>query len=77
MKHYKFDKERGVVDEHGGQAIQLVGGTQKFRKLCGTLVAEQLNAIERGDRVACNCRLSGLDANNPLNCPTCGKPHRK
>ena len=52
MKQYKYDKERGIVDEEGHQVLQLVGGTAKFRKLCGTLLVERLNVKARGDDYA-------------------------
>jgi hypothetical protein len=52
MKHYKFDKDRGIVDEADNQVLQLVGGTNKFRKLCGTLLVERLNVKARGDAAA-------------------------
>ena len=43
MKHYIFDEGRGVIDESGNQVLQLVGGTAKFRRLCGALLVERLN----------------------------------
>ena len=52
MKQYKFDKDRGIVDEADNQVLQLVGGTNKFRKLCGTLLVERLNIKARGDAAA-------------------------
>lgn len=51
-KHYKWDNTSGVVDEEGRQVIQLVGGTKKFRKICGTLLVERLNVKARGDSYA-------------------------
>ena len=82
MTYYKFDKYSGIVDETGKQVMQLVGGTAKFRGLCGTLLAERLNVKARGDdyakqkKLVCDCKLPGLDANKPSACPTCDKPHR-
>ncbi len=50
MKQYRWDKVSGVVDSHTGeQVIQIVGGTMKFRKLCGILLVERLNVKEKGD----------------------------
>jgi hypothetical protein len=48
-KYYRWSREDGVVDQDGHQEIQLVGGTKRFRHICGTLLVERLNVKERGD----------------------------
>ena len=74
MKHYKFDKDRGVVDEADNQVLQLVGGTNKFRKLCGTLLVERLNVKARGDAAT----QQGVQADEVMRfCPECGASYSK
>ena len=41
--NYQWDSRNGVVDEHGNQELQLIGGT-KFRAKCGKLLVEKLNS---------------------------------
>jgi hypothetical protein len=45
---YRWHRQQGVVDADGRQVMQLVGGTNKFRNICGKLLVEKLNSIERG-----------------------------
>ena len=58
MKFYSWDKEWGLqVTEKGRkeQALQLIGGTRKFRKMCGRFLVEYLNVLEsrKGFRRSC------------------------
>ena len=71
MKHYKFDKDRGIIDEADHQVLQLVSGNNKFRRLCGTLLVERLNEeaaqSEQVDNVQAGCGIVFENDGNALN----------
>lgn len=49
MKLYRWDQRRGLIDvENDTQALQITGGTRKFRNMAGKVLANQLNNMARG-----------------------------
>jgi len=51
MKEYRWHKQSGIIDEDGSQILQIVAShcTKKFRHKAGSLLAERLNVVERGE----------------------------
>jgi hypothetical protein len=57
------------------------GDAGKLQELAAEYAGRGMTATARGielevDGATCACKLPGLSANDPANCPTCGKPHR-
>lgn len=48
MTIYRWHTKDGVIDQDNQQRLQLLGGTKRFRNMCGKLLVEKLNTIERG-----------------------------
>jgi hypothetical protein len=64
MKIYRFDNFMGIVvfDEKEKlwyPAMQLIGGTRKFRSMCGKLLSEKLNQQEIGQNYSKQKELYG------------------
>lgn len=56
MTIYRWHTKDGVLGQDNQQRLQLIGGTKKFRNMCGKLLVEKLNTIERGMAFTKECR---------------------